>query len=161
MWSLISLLFRDRESVAAYQPLPLSDMYPSLETLSFETWANSAERGFGFWCRLPWALLGVNSSTAGAALTSGAFAESGCAARLPRSTLHLLGKKGGEKKKKSAFLTISCMRSYCSDRPRCNGASVVCTGAARWGRSLQELALWSLSSPTDDLTLSAFWQLNK
>lgn len=103
MWSLISLLFRDRESVAAYQPLPLSDMYPSLETLSFETWANSAERGFGFWCRLPWALLGVNSSTAGAALTSGAFAESGCAARLPRSTLHLLGKKGGGGGEKCIF----------------------------------------------------------
>lgn len=110
MWSLISLLFRDRESVAAYQPLPLSDMYPSLETLSFETWANSAERGFGFWCRLPWALLGVNSSTAGAALTSGAFAESGCAARLPRSTLHLLGKKGGGGgKKKSPLMATNCL----------------------------------------------------
>lgn len=86
-------------------------------------------------------LFGVNSS---AALASGACAESGCAAR-PSSTLHLLG----EGKKKRAFLTTSCMRSPCSDPLRCNGAR---TG----GRSLQELPLWSLSSPTDDLTLSAF-----
>lgn len=31
----LSLLFRDRESAAAYQPLLVSDMYSSLETPSF------------------------------------------------------------------------------------------------------------------------------
>lgn len=35
MWSLISPLFRDRESVAVYQPLPVSEMHPSSEILFF------------------------------------------------------------------------------------------------------------------------------